>query len=325
MPIGSFRRPELRAAAEIKAHVSQIPRKYSKKIAGSDDVEKYMSLQLATVESPGTSVAQVKDMLKKSPFMFDFRNLSIKDKSDIYRISKNFNSVDIYKFFLVSKYSLMEGIGSLNLLIDAKESTKSVLADLETEVLEILKAREKFASDITKKYEVVDLELEQIYYVFGPTNRFELSEFFFASPSSFGGWSHCSKCEREITNWISVLIGEGPICGEHEYEIGNIGKSPHEVTERVIDLVERKFTIQADTPISPNSALVNFRKSRLDYFGGPNTAIGDLYLDQTPFWRTSILRDIQLGEQPSDYWKKYVFRRVLSEYHPRLKEENLDD
>jgi hypothetical protein len=325
MPIGSFRRPELRAAAEIKAQVTKIPRKYSMQIAGSDNVEKYMSLQLASVESPGTSVAQVKDMLKRHPFMFDFRDLTVKDKSHIYRVSKNFNSVDIHKFFRVSKYSLMAGIWSLNRLIDAKESTKRVLADLETEVQEILNAREKFASDITKRYEIAGLELEQIYYVFGPTNRFELAEFFFASPSSFGGWSHCSKCEREITNWISVMTGEGPICGEHGYEIANIGKSLHEVTEQVIDLVERKFTIQADSPMSPNSALVNFRKSRLDYFGGPNTASGDLYLDQTPFWRNSILRDIQLGDQPSDYWKEYIFNRVLLEYQPRQKAEDFDD
>jgi hypothetical protein len=63
----------------------------------------------------------------------------------------------------------------------------------------------------------------------------------------------------------------------------------------------------------------------LDYFGGPNTASGDLYLDQTPFWRNTILRDIQLGDQPSDYWKEYIFNRVLLEYQPRQKAEDFDD
>jgi hypothetical protein len=312
-------------AAEIDYRIKQIPQRYSLRIPGATNVEKYMSLQLVSDEPRGTTVAHIKDMLRSQPFRFDLKNSSVKDKSDLYRVSKSFNSVDVHKFFRISGYSLMVGINCLNRLIDAKEKTIRVLADLETEVQEILKAREEFALEMVSKYSIGEYKHEQVCYIFGPTSRFELSELFFEVPSSFASGSHCTKCEREITNWISVILGEGPICGEHKYEISIFGKSLREISDQIIDLVDRKYSLLANGPLSIKSPLVEFRKSRLDYLGGPNLAGGDLYLDQTPFWRTSILRDIQLGEQPSDYWKEYIFNRVLSEYQPRKKAEDLDD
>ena len=325
MPIGSFRRPELRAAAEIAYQVTQIPFKYSKQIAGSNNVEKYMSLQLESGESRGASVSQIKGMLSKYPFRFDFRNMSVKDKSNVYKVSKNFSSVDLQKFFRVSKYDLVTGFSRLNLLIDGRESTKRALADLETEVQEILKAREKFALDIKEKYSVAEYELEQVYYVFGPTSEFELSELFFQSPSSFVSQSYCSKCEREITNWISVILGEGPVCGEHKYEVTNLGKSLKEVADHVIDLVERKYSLLASGPVSVKSPLVQFRKAQLDYsLGGTSIAPKEQYLSQRPFLKTSIMRDIQNADFPSDDWQEYIFKRVLSEYQPNQRREDLD-
>ena len=325
MPIGSFRRPELRAAAEIEYQVRQIPFKYSNQIAGSSNVEKYMSLQLGSDRSRGTSISQIKRILCKHPFRFDFRNLSIKDKSNLYRVSKNFSSVDLQKFFRVSKYDLVLGINRLNLLIDAKESTKRTLEDLETDIQEILDQREKFALEIKEKYSVAEYELEQVYYVFGPTSEFELSELFFESPSSFVSESYCIKCERGITNWISVILGEGPICGEHKYEITNLGKSPKEITGLVIDLVERKYSLLANGPLSIKSPLVKFRKARLDYrLGGTSIANKENYLAQKPFSKSSIMQDIQNTDFPSDKWREYIFNRVLTEYVPYLRRDNFD-
>ena len=327
MPIGSFRRPELRTAAEIDNRIKQIPWRYSSRIPGASNVEKYMSLQLASDEPRGTTVVHLKDMLKSNPFRFDLKNLSVKDKSDFYRISKSFNSVDVHKFFRISGYSLIVGISCLIRLIEAREKTIRVLADLETEVQEILRAREEFALEMVSKYSIGGYKNEQVCYIFGPTSQFELSELFFEVPSSFASGSHCTKCEREITNWISVILGEGPVCGEHKYEISNIGKSLREISDQIIDLVNRKYSLLANGPLSIKSPLVEFRKSRLDYQGGPDLAGGDLYLDQTPFWRPSILRDIQLQDHPSDSWKEYIFGRVLSEYKPqkRIEDFNSED
>ena len=324
MPIGSFRRPELRTAAEIDNRIKQIPWRYSSRIPGASNVEKYMSLQLASDEHRGTTVAHLKDVLKSKPFRFDLNGLSVKDKSDIYRVSKSFNSVDVHKFFRTSGYSLMVGLSCLIRLIEAKEKTIRVLADLETEVQEILKAREEFALEMVSKYSIRGYKHEQVCYIFGPTSQFELSELFFEVPSSFASGSLCTKCEREITNWISVILGEGPVCGEHKYEISNLGKSLREISDQIIDLVDRKYSLLANGPLSMKSPLVEFRKSRLDYQGGPNLAGGDLYLDQTPFWRSSILRDIQLQDQPSDSWKEYIFGRVLSEYKPQKRSEDFN-
>jgi hypothetical protein len=324
MPMGSFRRPELRMAAEIDYRIKQIPLRYSSRIPGATNVEKYMSLQLACDEPRGTTVAHIKDMLRSQPFRFDLKNLSVKDKSDLYRVSKSFNSVDVHKFFRISGYSLMVGINCLIRLIDAKDKTIRVLADLDAEVQEILKAREEFALEMVSKYSIGGYKHEQVCYIFGPTNQFELSELFFEVPSSFASGSHCTKCEREITNWISVILGEGPICGEHKYEISILGKSLREISDQIIDLVDRKYSLLANGPLSIKSPLVEFRKSRLDYLGGPDLAGGDLYLDQTPFWRPSILRDIQLQDQPRDSWKEYIFGRVLSEYKPHRRSEDFN-
>ena len=325
MPVGSFRRPELRAAAEIEYQVRQIPFKYLNQIAGSSNVEKYMSLQLESDESQGTSVSQIKGMLSKHPFRFDFRNLSVKDKSNVYRVSKNFSSVDLQKFFHVSKYDLVLGMSRLILLIDAKESTKRVMKDLETEVKEILEKREKFALEIKDKYSVSEYELEQVYYIFGPTSEFELSELFFESPSSFISESYCSKCERGITNWISVILGEGPICGEHKYEVTNLGKSLKEITDLVIGLVERKYALLANGPLSNKSPLVKFRETRLDYrIGGTLIAEKEQYLAQRPFLKSSIMRDIQNTDFPSDRWREYIFKRIFIEYQPRQNAKALD-
>ena len=185
MPIGSFRRPELQAAAHIDFHVKQIPIRYAKNIMGSNSAEKYMSLMLGSGEIGGTSVSEIRSMLKRYPFEFDFRDLSIKEKSDIIQISKHFNYSDILRFFRVTKYSLTTGINSLTRLIEAKESTISELESLDLEVEEIRKSREQFARGFAEKHLIEEFDLEQIYYIFGPTSEFELSELFFEFPSSF--------------------------------------------------------------------------------------------------------------------------------------------
>lgn len=314
MPIGSFRRPELRAAAEIETEIKRIPWKYAKHIAGSNNIEKYMSLLVASKELRGTTVSQLKDTLRMSPFKFKFDNTTIKDKSNIYRVSKNFDIGDIYKFFRVSNYQLLEGMSCLTYLIDVNENTSRVLESMELDILEIRQTREQFALEITKRYSIVEFNLEFTYYIFGPANKFELSELFFVMPSSFVSDSYCSKCDREITNWISVILGKGPICGDHKYEIANIGKSLQEISEQIIKLVERKYIVLAGGPIHLKSPLVQFRKSRLECVGEFCLATGDLYFDQMPFLRQSILRDIQRNEYPSKDWEDYIFQRVVSEY-----------
>lgn len=325
MPIGSFRRPELQAAAHIDFQVKQIPIRYAKNIMGSNSAEKYMSLMLGSGEVGGTSVSEIKSMLKRYPFEFDFRDLSIKEKSDIIQISKHFNYSDILRFFRVTKYSLTTGINSLARLIEAKESTISELESLDLEVEEIRKSREQFARGFAEKHVIEEFDLEQIYYIFGPTSEFELSELFFEFPSSFVSESYCSKCERGITNWISVILGEGPICGEHNYEIVNLGKSFKEITDHVIDLVERKHSLLASGPVSIRSPLVKFRKARLDYgLGGTSIAAKEHYFAQRPFLKSSIMRDIQISDYPNDYWREYIHRRVALEYLPLQKKRELN-
>ena len=317
MPVGNFRRPELQAEHVVNQVCNSIPSKYRNRFPFQSNYEIYMAYCLATQPYRGCNPNSAQTILYKYPYEFRFFELDNATTKKWRRVTRKFNLTELKNFYSSPNYALgstrgnsrfISGLELLIAVIDSVELIRQIMSELDQEIEQLTTKRKEEASNYIKNWKV-NLEPEKAYYLFSSPSIYELADFFFVNPSYFVGEEPCLNCGHALTHWISVALGKGPKCGKHKYEIKLVGKNIAEISDYIIDLIERKFSIIKDVPLTPNSPLTRYRKSKMSILSGSFLT----YLED-PFSKHSIMREIANEEVQVD-WTYQVTNRVLNYLH----------
>jgi hypothetical protein len=319
MPIDGFRRPELRNADKVQRFSRDMPTKYLRMLPYQNEYDAFMACVLVGDTARGTLYKTSQQLLRRYPFEFQFALLSPEQRTIWRKVAKKFTISELRLYFhpmnehldgSSGNLRLISGIKRLNHLIENQDQINSVLNNLNEEISKIRKSREEFAKSVVERVKHGADNLEKIAYLYGAPTKLELAILFFETPSFFAKTGACNKCDRELTNWISLVKGQGPVCGQHKYEIDIIGSSVKEISNYIIGLIEKKFPTQKNGPVSEQSPLLEFRKRNYHLINaGPR-----LYVEMHPFSDINIKRFLSINESDGDRWMDYVISRVAENF-----------
>ena len=321
MPVNGYRRPELQAEADVFEFVENFPRKYQLRIPVTSTHDRYLALKMVSKTSRGCNPKSAQNILYRYPFSFRFFELDNVQKKIWRKACKKFTISELQNYFhstnpalsqLSGNTKLIKGLQSINDILDIYELMRQIRSELELEMVAVKNKKIEFAKKIVNRVHHGEDNLEQMAYLYGPSNLQEAAELFFVTPSFFAKQGDCAKCDRELTNWLSIAYGSGPVCGKHKYDIKLVGHTSEEVSKYVITLVEDKFPSFKNGPISEQSPLLAYRKRCLRYFNPGR----DLALRQHPFSELSLMREIEGNLVQEDNWKEFIRWKVNVEYRP---------
>jgi hypothetical protein len=87
---------------------------------------------------------------------------------------------------------------------------------------------------------------DSIAYLYRNPTMKELIPLYFANWQFFTEGSTCDRCSKDLTHPISVIKGTGPICGHHDYKLGDLDTSR---VQTYIERVRKNRIFLRDSPL----------------------------------------------------------------------------
>lgn len=325
MPINGFRRPELQAAHEVTQALSQIPDPYLRKLRNRlNDFQIYAALDFSKKKITKANPFYLRSSLSQYPAYFFFRSLNSGEEKSWMRVCRHFEYKTLRNFFNNSNlyigkadtdefgkkdntFRLKEGLKQLEYVISIKSEVKQTLGGYAESKLRLLAERKEIGERAIEKYGLTDVSLEDAAFLYGIPSARELSRMFFEMPNFFVARDYCEVCYKELSNWLSITAGKGPVCGKHNYEMDLAGASAKQVTDYICKLIESKAETLSNGPLSRYSGIIDYRRTKMKFslFDASN-------IDRFVFSDANI--SMTLLESENGAWRDYVAWRVSQEY-----------